>query len=278
MINVMFKSFFTNLVLASSKIFIGVTGSCAALIADGIASFSDMVTDIIAIIGGIFSSRPADKTHPFGYGKLEYLFSLLISLVILYLGVSIILDITNDEVVIPKNYVLPFIVVTIVIKIILVKYLTKKSKELNSEIILASALESKTDVYGSIIVFFSTILMMLSSYIEFFAYADTIGTILIAILIIRTGFVILKENVVELSETKFSGSLNKEVRDIIHSFEEVERINRLYLFRNGSYYRLLAKLKMHEDIKLSKANELLDEIEKDLKKKGVKYAYIEMDV
>ncbi len=278
MIKVMFKSFFTNLILSVTKVLIGFYGNCSALIADGIASFSDMVTDIIAIISGFFTRKKADKTHPFGYGKVEYLFSLAISLVILYLGVTVILDITHEPLVLPESYVLPFIIVAIIVKFILVKYLNKKAKDLNSDIILASALESKTDVYGSILVFISTILMLLSGTIEIFSYANIVATILIGFLIIKTGFIILKENVVELSESKFSGTLNKEVRDIIHSYKEVERINQLYLFKSGSYYRLLTKLKMHEDIKLSKANEISDDIEKNLKKKNIRYAYIEMDV
>ncbi len=82
----MVVSMIVNVFLSLIKIISGILGSCNSLIADGIHSISDLSTDIIAIIGNKLSLKPADNKHPYGHGKIEYLTSLIISIVILFLG------------------------------------------------------------------------------------------------------------------------------------------------------------------------------------------------
>ena len=82
---VMQKSMCVNILLAILKIVIGFIGKSSALIADGIHSFSDLITDVFAIIGSALSRKPADEEHPFGHGKIEYITSMIISIIILIL-------------------------------------------------------------------------------------------------------------------------------------------------------------------------------------------------
>ena len=79
---VMIKSFFINLFLSIIKLIVGIIYKSYSLIADGVHSFSDLITDIIAIIGSKLSNKPADEKHPYGHGKLEYVTSLIIGLII----------------------------------------------------------------------------------------------------------------------------------------------------------------------------------------------------
>jgi len=80
-------SFITNIILALVKIISGLIGASGALIADGIHSLSDTMTDIFAILGHKLSMKPADNEHPFGHGKMEYL-TLLVKKVLLMLLVQ----------------------------------------------------------------------------------------------------------------------------------------------------------------------------------------------
>ena len=82
---IMKASFLTNLFLSIIKVIIGFFGKSSSLIADGIHSLSDLITDIVAIVGNSFASKPADHEHPYGHGKLEYLTCLF-----LYPGLSVI--------------------------------------------------------------------------------------------------------------------------------------------------------------------------------------------
>ena len=79
---VLLVSSITNIFLSIIKIIFGFIGKCSSLIADGIHSLSDLSTDVIAIIGNKMSLKPADKEHPFGHGKTEYITSMIIGLII----------------------------------------------------------------------------------------------------------------------------------------------------------------------------------------------------
>lgn len=126
----MVVSMIVNVFLSLIKIISGILGSCNSLIADGIHSISDLSTDIIAIIGNKLSLKPADNKHPYGHGKIEYLTSLIISIVILFLGFSIIYNTINRQTVIPKVWVLIVSFITIISKYFLSSFIIKQGKEL----------------------------------------------------------------------------------------------------------------------------------------------------
>ena len=83
---VLLHSFITNVVLSVIKIVSGVIGASGALIADGIHSLSDTFTDVFAIVGHKLSLKPADREHPFGHGKIEYVTCLIIGFIIMIMG------------------------------------------------------------------------------------------------------------------------------------------------------------------------------------------------
>ena len=89
-IKVMLISFLINFFLSIFKVITGLFSNSKALIADGVHSFSDLSTDIMAILGSMLSRKPADSKHPFGHGKFEYLTSILIGIVIICLGLLLI--------------------------------------------------------------------------------------------------------------------------------------------------------------------------------------------
>lgn len=85
-------SFVINLFLTMLKFSYGVIFSSKTLLADAVHCFSDMLTDIISIIGSKLSSKKPDETHPFGHGKIEYVTSIILSLFIIILGFTIIIN------------------------------------------------------------------------------------------------------------------------------------------------------------------------------------------
>ncbi len=277
MIKVMFTSFWINLILTIGKIIVGTIGFNHALVADGISSFSDMITDILAIIGGKYSKKHADKSHPFGYGKLEYIVSLCVGFVVILLGFYVLFNLELDLKNKPMFYTLIFTVLFIIVKYILVKHLYKMGNKLNSQIILSSTLESKNDIYGSCIVLVSTSLMFFSGYVDIFKYSNFIASLLISLLIFKTGITIFINNINDLISKSFSGDLNKEVLEIILSYKEIEKVSKLYIFKYGTYYQLLSEVIFKEDIKLSKANDIVEKIEHKLRDKNIKYVFIEAD-
>ena len=276
---VLLVSSITNIFLSIIKILFGFIGKCNALIADGIHSLSDLSTDFVAIFGNHLSLKPADKKHPFGHGKTEYITSVIIGIVIILLGLSLIYNIFNKEITIPNLLMILVSLFTIISKYILSSYIYKKGIEYSNNILIASGKESKADVYSSIFVLISIVLMQFSNELSILKYADMFSTVIISLFIIKTGFNILSDNIgILLEEQVLDKEYIKEIKNIITSFNEIVEIKDLYILRYGPYFKLVSNVIM-KDLSLTDAHKIIDEIEKKLKEKDdkIKYVFIHME-
>ncbi len=277
---IMLVSVIVNIILSIVKVIFGSIFKCSSLIADGVHSFSDLITDFISILGSKLSLKPADSKHPFGHGKIEYVTSIIISIVIISLGFLLIINSFNKEIIIPSLVVSLVSLATIVSKYILSNYIYKKGLKLKNNILIASGLESKSDVLSSMVVFISIILMQLSNYIKIFRYSNLIATIIVALFIIKTGFNILKENLSMILESQVTDKEYIEnIRKIILKESDVLNIRNLYILINGPYYKLISNINMNDDITLKHAHDIIEKIEQDLKKYDdkIKYIFIHME-
>ena len=261
---VLMHSFITNIVLALVKIISGVIGASGALIADGIHSLSDMLTDVFAMAGHKLSLKPADKEHPFGHGKIEYITCIVIGFVIMVMGFTIIYNGIFDKPMVPNILTAIIGIIVIVAKLLLSRYILKCGKKYDSNILTASGNESLTDVISSVVVLVSILLSQLNGI---FVYADTVAMVIIGILVLKIAFNILVEN--------FSSLLGKQVTDlnyikkleeIIFKESEIKEIENLIILKYGSIYQLNLEVSMDGNIILKKAHDVLDKIEDNLKK------------
>lgn len=261
---VLMHSFITNIVLALVKIISGIIGASGALIADGIHSLSDMLTDVFAIVGHKLSLKPADKEHPFGHGKIEYITCIVIGFVIMVMGFTIIYNGIFDKPMVPNILTAIIGIIVIVAKLLLSRYILKCGKKYDSNILTASGNESLTDVISSVVVLVSILLSQLNGI---FVYADTVAMVIIGILVLKIAFNILVEN--------FSSLLGKQVTDlnyikkleeIIFRESEIKEIENLIILKYGSIYQLNLEVSMDGNIILKEAHDVLDKIEDNLKK------------
>lgn len=273
------NSFFTNLFLAIIKIICGLIGRSSALIADGIHSFSDLLTDIIAILGNFFSLKPADEKHPYGHGKLEYLTSIAIGIMVMLIGLILIGSSANREISIPSLLVILVSCFTIIAKLILSRYLIKKGELYNNSILIASGKESSADVISSIVVLISGILMQLVSVSEILKYADKIASIIVGIFIVHTGYSILKENISGIiGEQETSNECIENLRKLILNNQEIKKIDSMVLLKFGSYYKVIIEISMDGNISLKKSHDIVDKLEKIIKINEEKAKYITIHV
>ena len=139
-----------NLFLFVIKIFIALASKSQALLADSVNSATDILSSIMTFVGGKISQNASDENHNYGYGKAEYVFSLLISVVMTYLAVTVSISGLKSLVLQTKfdfSYILILVcVITIVTKIILYKYTIKIGKKSENILILASSQDHKNDV------------------------------------------------------------------------------------------------------------------------------------
>ncbi|MBR3897802.1 MAG: cation transporter [Bacilli bacterium] len=262
----MLISLMTNIFLAVFKIVFGILGSSGALIADGIHSLSDMITDIFAGIGNIISKKPADYEHPFGHGNAEYLTCLVIGIIIAIMGINVINEGISKGITIPSVYVSLISLTTIIIKLFLSKYIIKKGKELDSNILISSGKESFTDVISSLIVFISVLLSKLSNINELFKYSDKIAMIIVGILIIKIAFEILRDNLSNLLGKRINDhDYEKQIDNIILNHKGIEKVDSLIIVKFGSFKKIDCEVSMDENMKLKKVHQTIDHIEKELK-------------
>lgn len=276
---VMSVSIITNTFLSLIKIIIGFICKSSALLADGVHSFSDLLTDFFAIIGNIMAKKPADEKHPYGHGKIEYLTSIGISMVIIILGLTIINNSMHSKVVMSSLIVSIVSLITITLKYLLSEYIIRKGKKLENNILIASGKESRADVISSLVVFISATLSVFSKYIEVFKYSDKIAGIIVGILIIRTGFLILKENIsIILGEQEIKGETLNKIRKIILNNKDIKTIDELIILKFGHCYKVSMEVSMNPDLTLLECHTIVDELEKKLKKEVEKIEYITVHV
>lgn len=276
---VMSVSIITNTFLSLIKIIIGFICKSSALLADGVHSFSDLLTDFFAIIGNIMAKKPADEKHPYGHGKIEYLTSIGISMVIIILGLTIINNSMYSKVVMSSLIVSIVSLITITLKYLLSEYIIRKGKKLENNILIASGKESRADVISSLVVFISAILSVFSKYIEVFKYSDKIAGIIVGILIIRTGFLILKENIsIILGEQEIKGETLNKIRKIILNNKDIKTIDELIILKFGHCYKVSMEVSMNPDLTLLECHTIVDKLEKKLKKEVEKIEYITVHV
>ncbi len=274
---VMVISFITNSFLSLIKIIFGCIGHSSALIADGIHSFSDLSTDIVAMLGDFFARKPADRKHPYGHGKLEYLTSIFIGFVIIVLGLGIISSSVNRGVIVPNVLVIFVSLFTIIAKLILSNYILREGFKINNNILIASGKESRADVISSVIVLVSVILMQLN--IKVFNYADLIASVIVGLFIIKVGFAILSENISDiLGEQETNKDYLDKINSIIKQTDEVKSIDSLVLLKFGSYYKLIGEVAMNGELTLAHAHSLLEMIEEQVKLAEPRIRYVTIHI
>ncbi len=263
---VMFLSFFVNAFLSIFKILIGFIGKSTALIADGIHSSSDLLTDVVAIVANIFSLKPADREHPYGHGRIEYLTSILIGIIIVIIAFILIYETEKNKINIPSKIVIIVSIITILAKYLLSEYLIIKGKKYDNQILTSSGKESRTDVYSSVVVLLSSILMQFQNKIEYLKYSDKIASIIVALFIIKAGFEIIKENInILIGKQEDKTEYYDEVKNKILNNKYIKNIDKLIIMKYGYYYSLTIEVSMDKNMSVEKSHDELEKIENILK-------------
>ena len=210
-----------NLVLVGFKAAIGLLSNSIAIISDAVNNLSDALSSIITIIGTKLAGRAPDKKHPYGYGRIEYITSFIVSAIVLYAGIIAFIEsvkkiITPEEV----DYnitTLIILVAGIIVKFVLGLYVKKKGRVIKSDSLIASGADAFNDAILSISVLASAIVYMIFN-INLEAY---IGA-LVSIFIIKTGIELIKESIDNVLGTRIESSLAKSIKKEVLKEKDVK--------------------------------------------------------
>ena len=212
-----------NVLLAAFKAAVGLLASSVAIIMDAVNNLSDALSSVITIVGTKLSQRPADRKHPFGFGRIEYFSAIIIAVIVLSAGLTSLIE-SIKKIIEPTTptyttTTLIVIIVAIVVKLVLGRYVKGQGEKLKSDALIASGSDALFDAIITLATLISAGVMLLWN-----VSLDGILGALISLVIIRAGIEMLASPVNELLGAKISPELLSEIKREVGEHEEVHGV------------------------------------------------------
>ncbi len=259
-----------NVVLTVCKIVAGILGRSAAMVADGIHSLSDLMSDVVILIFVHLSSKERDCDHDFGHGKYETLATVIVSLILLVVGAELmaggvksIISIANGETVANPGWIaLIAAVVSILAKEGIYQATMAVSRKVESQALVANAWHHRSDALSSI----GSLLgiggaMLLGNK---WSMLDPIASCLISIAIIVIAVKMSIPCIKDLLEASLPEDVEQRIISLAKSVEGVNDIHELKTRKNGSSKIIDAHIVVDPEISITKAHDIATEVEQEL--------------
>lgn len=261
-----------NIILTVFKIFAGVFGRSTAMIADGIHSLSDLLSDIVVIVFVKISAKGRDKDHDYGHGKFETFATLIISLMLIVVAVNLmsgginkirqILD--GGEVSSPGMIALWAAVASIVLKEILYRYTIIQGKALNSPMMIANAWHHRSDAFSSV----GSLLGIAGAIFlgDKFVILDPITGCVISIFILVMAVKMSVPAIKELLDVSLPDDVEEKIEATAKSVKGVVDLHELKTRREGPGIIMEGHLVLDSEISLKEAHDISKKVEESLRK------------
>ena len=221
-----------NVLLAAFKAGVGLLASSVAIVMDAVNNLSDALSSVITIVGTKLSQRPADRQHPFGFGRIEYFSAIIIAVIVLSAGVTSLIESVKKifEPTAPSysTVTLIVIIVAIVVKLVLGRYVKSQGEKLSSDALIASGSDALFDAIITLATLVSAGVMLLWHF-----SLDGILGALISLLIIKAGVEMLAAPVNELLGAKISPELLSQIKREVTDFDGVHGVFDIILHNYG---------------------------------------------
>lgn len=254
-----------NLFLSIIKGIIGFYTNSRAMIADAFNSAGDIFTSLMTFIGNKIASKPRDDDHNLGHGKAEYIYSMLISITMIFMALMIFKDsittLINKTTYEYSGWLVIICIITIIVKLSLYLYTNKLAKTYNNLLIKSS---SKDHLIDSIITFFNLISCLLAKANIYIL--DPIVGIGISIWIIYTAITIFKESYNVLMDKSISNETKQKVLDTIKKHEEIKKINHFNSTPIGYQYQISFTIFVDGNLSTYESHAIADKLEKEITK------------
>lgn len=262
-----------NLLLTAGKLVAGALGHSAAMVADGVHSLSDLISDVVVLAFTHISAKGKDRDHSFGHGKFETLATLIISIILVIVGgklmsegIRSIIDIINGAVLPrPGIIALAAAAVSIVAKEILYHVTLKTGKRVQSPVVIANAWHHRSDALSSI----GSLLGIGGAIIlgSKWTILDPIVSCAISIAIIIVAFRMAMPSIAELLEASLPEEIENQITATASAVEGVRDFHELKTRRNGISFIIDAHMTVDPDISIVEAHNIATRVEEALREK-----------
>lgn len=263
--------FFVNMILSVAKIVAGILGRSSAMVADGIHSFSDFVTDVVVIAFIGVSSKAKDEDHSYGHGKYETFATLLVSGALLVVaailfiqGVQKVLTSLHGEVLEQPTYLaLAAAIVSIICKEWLFRYTRNVGVKIKSDVVVANAWHHRSDAFSSI----GTLLGISGAMFlgEKWRILDPIACLIVSVFVCIAGVKIMIPAIRELLDHALPPEVEKEITETVMGVEGVENMHNLKTRKNGNSYIIEVHIMVNKDITITAGHNIATEVERELR-------------
>ena len=221
-----------NVFLAAFKAVIGLMTNSIAIILDAINNISDAGSSLITIIGTKLAGREPDKKHPFGYGRIEYLSAMIISVIVLYAGITSLVEsvkqIVHPETPDYNTVSLIIVAVAVAVKILLGRYVKSVGVKVNSDSLINSGEDATLDSVIS-----ASTLVAAGIFLIFHVSLEAWLGAVISLVIIKSGIEMLRDTISQILGEKNDPELARSIKKTVVSFPEVQGAYDLVLNNYG---------------------------------------------
>ena len=269
-----------NIILFASKFVVGTLFGAISIVGDAVNNLSDAGTQIISLISFRIAAKPADREHPFGHARIEYVTSMIVSFLVMLVGFELIKS-SISQIFSPERPDSSPIAIFVLLGSMLCKlwlglFNRTIGKKIDSSVMRATAADSLSDVFATGAVLIATVLPMIFKNISW--NPDAYMGVIVAVLIIVAGFRILNESKNAILGEAPSDEIVKQITDAVDKYEGALGIHDMVVHNYGPG-RIIASLHIEVDgsVDVFETHDMIDTIEKDLRENCGIEATIHMD-
>ena len=254
--------FIVNMVLSFAKILAGFFGKSSAMVADGMHSLSDLITDVIVLVFFRISDAEKDEGHPYGHGKFETFSTFLVALVLFMVGLGIFYEGTNKIISViqgkylyqPQMIALWAALISIVCKEGLFQYTKKVGKQINSQSVIANAWHHRSDAFSSIGVAIGIggAIFLGDSWV----ILDPVAGVIVSFFILKTAIELSLPSIQELMEASLPKETVLEIESLIMQDAEIQSFHKLRTRKIGEVFVIDVHIQLNNTISLVQAHNI----------------------
>ena len=221
-----------NIFLAAFKAFVGLASNSIAIVMDAVNNLSDAASSVITIVGTKLAGKEPDRKHPFGYGRIEYLSAMVISLLVLYAGVTAFIE-SVKKIIHPETpdysaVTLIIVAVAVAVKIVLGRYVKGVGEKVNSDALVNSGEDATLDSVIS-----ASTLAAAAIYLIFHISLEAWLGAVIALIIIKSGVEMLRDTLSRILGERADAQLARDIKASVTGYPEISGAYDLVLHNYG---------------------------------------------
>ena len=221
-----------NIALAGFKAAVGLLANSISIVLDAVNNLSDALSSVITIIGAKLSTKPADRKHPLGYGRVEFLSALVIGIIVLYAGFTAMIESVKKIITpeIPDYTAVTLIIlgVAVVVKIALGTYFIRTGKQTASDALSASGKDALMDAVIS-----TSVLVAAAVYLIWGVSLEAYLGVIISVFILKAGFEVLRDTISQILGERIDGELSRQIKEELATYPGVSGAYDLILHSYG---------------------------------------------